>query len=129
MKRIVSFIVFTLSLNSFAFTSATSESTDSVSSTSGSIKRLFTQNEKEQMQHFVHHNFERLQEDAARGSGVAIHDYVLLMGCQQSHEQVTKALQKNYKNIFANGKSEVIQRTENLFLQNPQLAQACDHRS
>jgi TolA-binding protein len=121
-----------LSLSNVALaisSSATSESSDSTSSTSGSIKKLFTKNEKERLQLFVEQNFDRLQEDAARGSGVILTDYVSLIGCAKSNSAASSSIKKNYQQLFNNGKSQLISETEQMLNNNSDLAHACGIRS
>jgi hypothetical protein len=106
-----------------------STTTDVSSTTSGSIKRLFVQNDKEQLHLFVAQNFSRLQESAAKGSGVVLNDYLHLMGCQSGETVLGKAIQTNYKSLFGAGQSQLVERTEHLIESNSELAQACDVRS
>lgn len=118
------FLFSSLSLAQFSSTS-----TDISSTTSGSVKKIFSQKEKERLQFFVDQNFERLQEAAARGSGIVLNDYVSLLGCQRSHRMMESAIQKNYEQLFGSGKSQLVERTEQLIEGSSKLARACEART
>jgi hypothetical protein len=120
---------FCLFAGQVAFAQFVSTSTDLSSTTSGSVKRIFTQNEKERLHLFVDQNFDRLQEAAARGSGAVLNDYVSLMGCQNSESLINKAIQKNYQRLFDSGKTELVDRTQHLIEGDAMLALACENRS
>jgi hypothetical protein len=113
-----------------AFASTTSEIFDSTSeatkSTSGSTKKLFSQNNQDRREQFVEQNFDRLQEQAARGTGAVLNDYVSLLGCKNSH--ASKAIQENYSDLFSGGKSQLLPRTEQMMKNNSAFA-ACEIRS
>jgi hypothetical protein len=106
-----------------------STSSESSSTTSGSIKRIFVQNDKERLHQFVDQNFDRLQEAAARGSGPILNDYVVLLGCKNPGNLLEHALQKNYAELFDDGKSQLVQRTTQMIENDRALAQACDSQS
>lgn len=127
-KFIFGFIVglFIANASYAGFSSTTSEFT---SSTSGSVKKIFTQNEKERLNQFVVQNYYQLQEAAAKGSGTVLNDYVNLMGCKNSSEMMTKAIQRNYTHLFNNGSNQVVHRTEEMIVGDSQLALACGTRS
>ena len=112
-----------------AFSQVSSTSSEFTGSTSGSVKKLFSQNEKEKLNQFVDQNFDRLQEAAAKGSGPVLKDYVSLIGCQDSENRLTQAIQKNYSRLFESGKSQLLPRTQKLIESDFELAQACDTRS
>lgn len=105
-----------------------STSSEFSGSTSGSTKKIFSQNEKERAQQFVQQNYDQLQEQAARGSGVLLTDYVRLMGCESSQKTMTQMIQKNYTDLFSGGQSELLPRTEKLIQQESSLVQSCDLR-
>jgi hypothetical protein len=118
----------------FAVISSTSSeffdsTTEGTSSTSKSTKKIFTQNDKDRLIMFVDQNFDRLQEEAARGNGILLTDYVNLVGCQNSQDIMIKAMQKNYQNLFNGGKHELVNQTEKLIDNNSDLALACETRS
>ncbi len=127
--KICALLFFALAFSNSALAGLGSTSSEVSGSTSASTKKLFSQNDKERVEQFVEQNFDRLQEQAARGSGTLLNDYVRLMGCQNSQDSMNKAIQKNYSHLFNNGKSELLPRTEQLIQQDSALVQACDTRT
>lgn len=123
------FLFILLSFANSAFAGLGSTSSEFSGSTSASTKKIFSQNEKERVELFVEQNFDRLQEQAAKGSGPLLNDYAQLMGCEKSQNIMGKAIQENYSDLFQNGKSELLPRTERLIQENSALMQSCDARS
>lgn len=121
--------VFCFFASHAVFAQFASSSTDLSSTTSGSVKRIFTQNEKERLNLFVDQNFDRLQEAAARGSGAVLNDYVSLMGCQKSESVINKAIQRNYQILFDGGKTRLIDQTQQLIESDATLTLACENKS
>ena len=121
--------IFSLFVGNVAFAQFSSTSTDISSTTSGSVKRIFVQNERERLHHFVDQNFDQLQEAAARGSGTVLNDYVSLIGCKNSDNMINKAIHENYQRLFTSGKSQLVDRTEQMIEGDSKLALACETRS
>lgn len=119
--------------NAFAAIASTSSeifdsTSESTASTTGSTKKLFSQNNQDRRRQFVEQNFDRLQEQAARGSGALLNDYVILMGCEKSQNKASQVIQENYSQLFSSGKNQLLPRTEQLIKQNSALV-TCETRS
>ena len=114
---------------SLAFGFLSSTSTDVSSTTSGSVKKIFAQNDQDRLNQFVEQNFSRLQEDAARGAGVLLTDYVSLIGCSNPNDRVSHLVQKNYSRLFNDGKTQLIHKTQELIQSDSELVRACEARS
>lgn len=118
--------VAALATTSAELTDSTSQSTYG---TTASTKKLFSQTEKERLEQFVDQNFDRLQEQAARGSGVLLNDYVSLLGCQNNNNVMGKAIQQNYSQLFTAGKSQLIPQTRKALNQKSSLALVCENQT
>lgn len=125
---VAAFVVSTVSIHS-AWAQMSSTTSDVSSTTSGSVKRIFVQNDKQRLQHFVDQNFERLQEAAAKGSGVILSDYVHLIGCSNTNGFMSNAIKNNYSRLFSEGKAQLVQQTEQMIEQDAELILACESQS
>lgn len=130
---VIGFLAF--SNTAFAVISSTSaeffdSTTEGTSSTTKSTKKIFgADNDTQRLKNFVNRNFDRLQEEAARGNGTFLADYVNLVGCEKSQGVVIEAMQKNYQQLFNNGKVELINQTKQLIHNRSDLNAACEIRS
>ncbi|MES3036994.1 MAG: DUF3015 family protein [Bdellovibrionota bacterium] len=134
--KFVSMVIVSLFVSNAAFAVISSTSaeffdstTEGTSSTSNSTKKIFSQNDKDRLEKFVDQNFDRLQEESARGQGVLLTDYVNLVGCDNSRGVVTKAMHDNYGMLFNSGKNQLVNQTEKLINSNSNLARACETKS
>lgn len=129
-------LVACLALGESAFAVAASTSSEATDSTSGSTgqttkstKSLFSLNEQQKVEKFVAENFDRLQEQAARGSGVLLNDYVSLLGCQNPNNTMNQAIKKNYSRLFNAGKDQLLPQTEKMIQDDSSLVSVCETRS
>ena len=128
-SKIVASVFVTLAGLTPAWSQISSTTSDGPTTTSNSIRRIFVQNDKDRVQQFVDQNFERLQEAAAKGSGIILSDYIHLLGCRSSNGFLNNAIKQNYSRLFNHGKSEVVRQTEMLIENDAELSLACEAQS
>ena len=122
---VLSGLVISLGFSSSVWAQMSSASSESTCTTSGSVKRIFAQNEHDRLHHFVEQNYARLQEDAAKGSGILLSDYVRLLGCSHDTSIMSQAIQKNYSHLFSEGQAGLVHKTAELMESHPELMLAC----
>lgn len=100
----------------------------SSSTSSPSCKYIFwiVKDDQNKLNQFVDQNYAKLQEEASKGDGTILNDYVSLMGCAAQNQSMQKALQRNYQHVFGAGKESVVQKTTQMIEVDPELATACN---
>lgn len=100
----------------------------SSSTSSPSCKYIFwiVKDDQNKLNQFVDQNYARLQEEASKGDGAVLNDYVSLMGCNAPTQSMQKALQRNYQQVFSGGKESVVQKTTQMIEVDSELATVCN---